>query len=310
MSRPGVSEPGAVGVAIPAAVPARGSTNRRRRRRPLFAGQTTSAKVLLVIAFVWAAIVIVVALTCQWLPIADPARIVGHANVGPGWTKEVLGTDGIGRSMLSRLCFGARTSLFISVCSAALALAIGGLIGITAAYFRGLVNALTDLIANTILAIPALLFLLAIVLALGGKYVVLISALTIVFIPAFYRLMRANGLTQMSSEYIAAARGLGASSNRIMWRELLPNTVLSLLSYALIVLPSIIILEGSLSFLGFGVPPPTPSWGAMIAQGEPQLTSAPWQAFAPCLILGLTVFSLNTIGDYARVRFDVRSGQR
>ncbi|HWL45234.1 MAG TPA: ABC transporter permease [Ilumatobacter sp.] len=279
-----------------AAVPRQAKRRNRSHRLPLGA----------LFGVAWFGLMVVVALTVQWLPIHDIATPAGPSNLSPQWAREVLGTDEVGRSVLSRILYGARTSLAIGLAATLLGMVVGGLMGLFSVYFKGTVSWLVDILATTVLAIPSLLFLLAIVLALEPSIPVLIWSLSVITIPPFMRLARANALSQMSSEYVEAAQVMGASAGRIIFKELLPNAALPVISYAVLVLPSLIVVEGSLSFLGFGVQPPTPSWGGMIALARPKLTTAPWGAFIPCAVLFLTVYSLNQIGDHLRVRFDVR----
>jgi peptide/nickel transport system permease protein len=273
----------------------------RRRRRP--------HNLTLYLSFVWIAILILVSLTVQWLPLHSPTTTVGTINLGPNFGREFLGTDAIGRSMLSRLAYGTRVSMGISLLSTLIAMTIGGLLGLATAYFRGVVTEVVDIITNSVLAIPSLLLLLALMLALRPSLVNLIAALSLIFIPAFMRLTRANAQSQLHRDYVLAARAMGASGARLMFREVVPNTILPLLSYAALVVPGIVVTEGSLSFLGFGVQPPTPSWGGMIAQGQASMSVAPAPAIVPCVVLFLTVFSLTALGDYLRVCFDVRDAQ-
>ncbi len=260
----------------------------------------------------WVLLLVIVALTVQWLPLHDPTTVARPdfaTNLPPSWSPELLGTDAVGRSILSRLAYGARVSIGISFLSTVLAMVVGWLLGLVTAYFGRWVTVVVDILANVVLAVPALLLLLAIMLALRPTLPTLICALSLTFIPAFMRLTRANAQTQLSRDFVVAARSLGASTWRILFAEVLPNTILPLLSYATLVLPGIIVTEGSLSFLGFGVQPPTPSWGAMIAQGQATLSLYPWPALIPCMVLFLTVLSLNTLGDWVRVRFDAREAQ-
>jgi peptide/nickel transport system permease protein len=204
--------------------------------------------------------------------------------------------------MLSRLCYGARVSVLISVTSTLIAMTVGGMLGLLAVSSKAVFTYIVETLMNSILAVPPLLLLLAIVVALHPTPGVLIAALSLTFVPAFLRLTRANALAQMSRDYVLAARGLGASRWRVMLWEVLPNAMLPVLSYAALVLPAIIVAEGSLSFLGFGVQSPTPSWGGMIAESETTLTQHPWQGLIPCIVLFMTVLSLNTLGDALRKR--------
>ncbi|WP_432828677.1 ABC transporter permease [Dactylosporangium sp. CA-092794] len=273
---------------------------RRPRRR---------SKTLVVLAGVWVGLVVVVALVVQWLPLADPDVGVGSPNAPLGWTREFLGLDGIGRSELSRLAYGARASLGISVMACALAVVVGALLGILTAYFGSWLTVLVDIVTNAVLAVPALLLLLAIVLALRPSVFTLTMALGLIFVPAFARLTRAHAKTQLVRDYVIAAQMMGASRLRLMFREVLPNIISPLISYMALAIPSLIVTEGSLSFLGHGIPPPTPSWGAMIAAAQPFLAQYPAPVLVPCVVLFATVLALNILGDALRVRLDVREAQ-
>lgn len=248
----------------------------------------------LYLSMLWIAAIILVSLFVQWLPLPSYVKLIGLPNT---WS-----TDSVGRSLLSRLCYGARISILISFVSTAIALSVGSALGLLAIYVHGLLEEAIDTVMNAILSVPTLLLLLAIVLALRPSIPVLIGALSLTFVPGFMRITRSNGQSQMGREYVLVARGFGTGGTRLMLREVLPNAFPPVFSYAVLVLPAIIVAEGSLSFLGFGVQAPTPSWGAMIAESQPTLTAHPWQGLLPCLILFLTVFSMNTVGDALRQR--------
>jgi peptide/nickel transport system permease protein len=285
---------------------------RRKRGRRLLLGRRKARKrsnLAVGIAAAWVGALLLVALFVHWLPLADPGSIVGPPNMSPNFSKEFLGTDGIGRSELSRLAFGARASLGISIMACAIALVLGAVIGIVTAYFGWWLTAIVDVVANAILAVPALLLLLAIVLALQPSMLVLTLALALTFIPKFLLLTRAHARTELSHDYVLSAQFLGAGTPRVMFREVLPNSFTPLISYGALVIPSLIVTEGSLSFLGHGIPAPTPSWGAMIAQAQPFLAQYPAAVFIPCIALFFTVFALNILGDALRVKLDVREGQ-
>lgn len=251
---------------------------------------------------VWIIALVVIALTVQWYPIHNYGLAVGPPNAPPSWSHELLGTDAAGRSMLSRMLYGTRTSLMISVVSTALGFVVGTVLGMFSAFFGKVVATLGEVIANTILAIPALVLLLGVVLALGPSVTTIMFACGLVFVPLYLRLTRAEASRQLASDYILAARGLGASPRRIIFRELLPNTVPSLISFTVLALPAVMIIVGGLSFLGYGVQSPTPSWGNMIALGDQYISTAPWESLLPCVFFGISVFSLITIGDYLRAR--------
>ena len=286
----------------------------RRRLRDAFSGPLTGnlrkprhrPRVLLIACSVWLGFVLLLAIFANVLPIANPTVVVGNINIDPNLSHEFLGTDAIGRSMISRLVFGAQVSFEISILVNLVAAIVGGGIGLLSAYFKGPVTFVANRIANTILSIPGLLLLLAIVVAFHPSVVVLVLAIGFLFIPGYMRITRANALSQMQQEYIVAARGLGATPRRIIVGELLPNTILMLVTFSAITIPGAMLVEGSLSYLGFGVQLPTPSWGQMIAQGQQSLSFAPWQAIIPCIVFALTVFTLYTVGDWVRARLDVR----
>jgi len=168
------------------------------------------------------------------------------------------------------------------------------------------VEAVINVFINSALAFPPLILLLAITAVLQPRLSTLIIALTLLTIPSFARLGRANTLSFAGREFVLAARASGAGHIRTIFRELLPNVVLPVGSYAFIIIASVMIAEGSLSFLGLGIPPPAVSWGGMIAEGQPYLSTNPYLVFIPALPFLFTVLSFNVLGNRARRRFDVR----
>ena len=270
---------------------------RRAQRRP---------KPVLTLCALWLGLMVLTAIFAAVLPVKNPAIVVGAPNANPSWTAEFFGTDAIGRSMVSRLAFGAQVSFEIAILVTVVAMVVGGTVGLLSVYFRGLATFVADTIANTILSVPGLLLLLAIVVVLRPSLPVLVGAIALLYFPGFMRVTRATAISLIEREYVVAARSLGATQWRIIFRELLPNTAVALVTYAAIALPGAMLAEGGLSYLGFGVQPPTPSWGQMIAQGQQQLTTAPWQAIIPCLVFSVTIFSLYSLGDWLRARLDVR----
>lgn len=262
----------------------------------------------LVLSVTWLVVISALALLVDLLPVHDYISVAGPPNQAPNWSAEFLGTDSVGRSQLSRVIYGARVSFLIGLCATALSMLVGGALGLLAAYFGGAVNSVINVLANTMLAIPALLFLLALSIALRPSIPVLIVILSVITVPAFLRITYANAFAETKKDYVVAARLLGASSARMMLREVLPNSIMPVLSYAVLVVPSMIVVEGSLSFLGYGVPAPQPSWGSMIAAGRARLATNPAEALIPCAAMFLTVFALNSIGDAIRERYGSREG--
>jgi peptide/nickel transport system permease protein len=220
---------------------------------------------------------------------------------------ELLGTDTLGRSVTSRLVYGARQSLTIGVLATALATLGGVVIGSLAGYFRGAVDAVVSVVLDAVLSIPGLLLLLAIAAVGQRNITTIVVALAILGIPTFSRLARATTLSLVDREHVLAARAMGARHHRIIIRELLPEVVLRILSYAFFFLAAVIVVEASLSFLRLGIPPPHPSWGGMVNDGRPYLQSQPYLVFIPAACIVFTVASFTVIGDWLRRRFDAAS---
>jgi peptide/nickel transport system permease protein len=219
-----------------------------------------------------------------------------------------LGTDALGRDELARLLYGARISLIVGLCAPMIGIAIGGALGILAGYFRGRFETLVVGSMDVLLAFPPLVFALAVVAYLGQSVFNLTCILGVLGIPAFMRVARAATLSLAEREFVVAARALGASHARILLHELLPNVFLPLLAFFLLGVAVTIVVEGALSFLGLGVPPPASSWGSMIGEGRESLEIAPRLAFIPAVTMFLTVLSFNLVGDTLRALTDPRQG--
>ncbi|QRP42865.1 ABC transporter permease [Amycolatopsis sp. FDAARGOS 1241] len=263
-------------------------------------------RVTLVLAVAWLGVVVFFALFAGLLPLASVATPVGDSGQLPGGGGQLLGTDGLGRSILSRLAFGGRISLAVGVIATLAGLTAGCLLGLVAAYFKGIVGTVVDILANTVLAIPPLVFLLAVAAAVRPSLSTLVFSLALLNLPTFARLAKANALSVMTRDYVLAAHAMGASHRRVLFREVLPGLIRPVAAYAVVVMATMIVAEGSLSFLGLGVPPPAPSWGGMIAEAKTDITIYPWPVFAPCLAIFLTVFALNVVGDRLQRRFALK----
>ena len=294
------------------------------------------------LAIGWLAFVVLIALLAPILPVGDPSetihldppcptverlgREVEQCTVqgkGPLATEGSargypLGGDGIGRSMLARLVYGARTSLVVAVGAVAVGFVIGGILGLVAGYFGGKLDTVISAAMNVLLSMPAIVLALALVAFLqnpsseegGGNAlpseVILIIAIGVVAIPLLGRITRGSTISWAQREFVLAARAQGAKNLRIMFREVLPNVLPAMLSIALLGIAVAIVAEGALSILGLGVRPPTPSWGNIIGQGRIHLEESPHIVLEPSILIFVTVLSLNYLGDVVRARFDVR----
>lgn len=256
----------------------------------------------------WFALVAVLAVLAPVLPIPDYKK-TGIPRLPPFTSGHLLGTDTLGRDILSRLIWGARVSLVVGFAAILLGIVIGGTIGILAGFFRGRAETLLMGAMDVLLAFPALLLALAIVTFTQSKSVLVVTiAIGIVSIPPISRLVRASTLVNTEREYVMASRALGASRLRTITREVLPNVILPVLSFSIIGIAVAIVAEGGLAFLGLSVAPPTPTWGGMINDGRTALETDPFICLIPCLVMFLTVLSLNLAGDRIREYLDVKEG--
>jgi peptide/nickel transport system permease protein len=264
--------------------------------------------VLFLCAAGWIALIVLAAVLADLLPIPSPSDMDMLGRRAPPGGEHLLGTDGLGRDMLSRLIYGARISLTVGLLAPVIGVVIGGALGILAGYFRGRFEAFAVGGVDVLLAFPPLVFALAVTAYLGQSVLNLTLVIGVLGIPAFTRVARAVTLSLTEREFVVAARALGATHARILIRELLPNVALPLLAFFLLGVAVTIVVEGALSFLGLGVPPPAPSWGSMIGEGRESLEIAPWLAFLPAGTMFITVLAFNVVGDTLRALTDPRPG--
>ena len=270
--------------------------------------QTRRLGTLFWMAVGWIVLVFALAIFAPVLPLSSPTDMDMLGRRAPFSALHWLGTDGLGRDELARLIYGARISLLVGLCAPAIGLTVGGALGMLAGYFRGRFESLSVGSMDVLLAFPPLILTLAVTAFLGQSVFNLTCILGILGIPTFMRVARAATLTLARREFVIAAQALGATHARILLRELLPNVALPSLAFFLLGVAVFIVVEGSLSFLGFGVPPPISSWGSMIGEGRESLDVAPRLAFLPAIAMFLTVLSFNLVGDTLRAITDPRQG--
>ncbi|MBI2217783.1 MAG: ABC transporter permease [Candidatus Rokubacteria bacterium] len=227
---------------------------------------------------------------------------------GGSWTYP-LGTDRLGRDLLSRMIHGARISLAAGVLTVLLAGAIGAAIGLVAGYYRGRVDTVLMRITDATLSFPVILLALILAVTAGPSFANVVIAVAVILWARYARVIRGETLSLMERDFIAQARIAGCSAWRIITRHLLPNTLNTLVVLLTLQVGYVIIVEASLSFLGAGIPPPQPAWGSMIAEGRDYITSAWWVSSFPGLAILLVVLAFNLFGDWLRDTLDPRLRQ-
>jgi peptide/nickel transport system permease protein len=270
------------------------------------APRTRKLGLLFWMAIGWVSFVFALALLAPLLPLPSPTDMDMLGRRAPVSALHWLGTDALGRDELSRVIYGARVSLTVGLLAPMIGLTIGGALGLLAGYFRGRFDVFVVGCMDVVLAFPPLVLALAVTAYLGQSVLNLTCILGVLGIPAFMRVSRASTLTIAQREFVTAAQALGASHLRILIRELLPNVAHPLVAFFLLGVAFTIVVEGAVSFLGLGVPPPISSWGSMIGEGRDSLEIAPWLAFIPALAMFLTVLSFNLVGDTLRALTDPR----
>jgi peptide/nickel transport system permease protein len=251
-------------------------------------------------------VVVLGAVLAPVLPIRSPNALDAFNRLqAAGSPGHLLGTDTLGRDVLSRIVYGARVSLTVGASSVVVGLTVGGILGMIAGYLRGWTERVIMWAIDVILSFPALVLLISVVAYVGRSLQTISLVLGFLAIPIYARLARAHTLAISEREFIMAARAIGVPGRRIVRREIVPNVLPPVLSYGLIAMGVVIVVEGSLSFLGLSVTAPTPSWGGLIAEGQTFLQQDPGLVLIPSAVLCLTVLALNLAGDTLRQRHEV-----
>ena len=231
-------------------------------------------------------------------------------NYAPPSLEHPLGTDELGRDTLSRLLYGSRVSLGIAVSSVIIGVLVGALLGLVAAYSGGIVDSVIMRVMDVMLALPGILLGIAIVVVLGNGVINTVIAVAVFSVPTFARLVRGSALAVLQLDYIVASRAIGASGVRIVLGHVVPNSLTPLIVQSTLQLGVAILIASGLSFLGLGVQPPNPEWGAMLSKGRELVRSTAVAAFAPGMAITLLVMSFSLLGDGLRDAFDPKLKHR
>ena len=260
-------------------------------------------------------LLVVPAIFAPWLAPHDPLEgRLSHKLKPPVWLsggswEYVLGTDPLGRDILSRMIYGARVSLSVSLVAIFLGGVVGTVLGLFAGYFGGFTDSLIMRAVDVAFSLPTILLGLVLAVVIGPSFRTVIVIVSFLLWARYARQVRGEVLTVKQRDFVAQARIAGCSHARIIFGHILPNVTNTLIVLATLQVGYVILLEGTLSFLGVGIPPPTPAWGLMVATGRSLIVSAWWVSFFPGLAIVLTVLVLNLIGDWLRDRLDPKLRQ-
>lgn len=285
------------GTSVNVAVPDRLADNRASRR-----WSTSTVKIVIgfLMIFVVTAPVLV---SFVWLPFDPNATEFSALLVPPGWGEHLLGTDHLGRDVLSRLMAGGRVSLSVAVLAVIMTNSLGTVLGLLAAYFGRWLDWGLTLLAEIQLALPSILIILVFLALIGPSVLTLALVIGLSDWVIYARMMRSRAIVEGEREYVTAARAMGASDTRIISRHVLPNVLPTLIVLTTVLFGSVILLESSLSYLGLGVQRPNPSWGRMVSDGRDYIVTGWWISLAPALSIGVIVLGATILGDGLRQRW-------
>jgi peptide/nickel transport system permease protein len=258
----------------------------------------------------WLLLLVVLALFAGWIAPHDPLdQDIVNGFKQPFWSPKaepgfLLGTDNLGRDVLSRLIHGTQVALIVAVVAAAAAAAIGTTLGLLAGYYGGKVDMVVSRLVEVWMAFPAVLLAIVLVAVIGASLLAVIVAVAVIDWTRFCRVVRAETMVQKEQDYVASAVTIGLGRGRILVREILPNVVTPLLVEAAVAFAYAVLLESALSFLGLGAQPPEPSWGNMLNTGRGFMAQAPWLGIVPGMAMFLCLLGFNLLGDGLRDFFD------
>jgi peptide/nickel transport system permease protein len=258
-----------------------------------------------VLALAVVGLVALAAVAAPWLAPYSPTEMDADLLTGPS-ARHLLGTDDLGRDILVRIAYGARISLLVGVASTALTIAVGVVIGIAAGYLGGVVDTILARLIDVVLSVPFLLVAIALVSITGPSLTITVLVIGFFSWASVARIVRGQVLSLREREFVEAARSLGSGDARIMFVDVLPNVLAPVIVYTTLLIPVVIVVQATLSFLGLGLAPPTADWGGMISEAQAYYTTAWWFIVFPGAALLITTLAFNLFGDGVRDAFDPR----
>lgn len=262
------------------------------------------------LSFACLALVAAAAVLAPWVaPYAYDIQNLANTNQNPSWT-HLLGTDEFGRDVLSRIVYGARTSLAVALSAVGVSLSLGMCLGAAAGYFGGAFDRAVTAVVDLTWSFPEVLIALIFIAIIGPGLTSTVIAISVAYLAQFARLTRAQILTLKNETYVEAATSVGAGHGHILLHHLLPNAITPVIVAAMLATGDAIILEATLGFFGLGVQPPSPSWGAMMSSGTAQIFLAPWTILGPGLAICAAVIAINLFGDSLIEALDIRNRLR